>query len=234
MMLTLVIALSGCAETTTGPGNALTTSSTGETGGEHKKTAQLPKCERPLGTVALVEREIVRLRDLGLTQPTPLLRLMIAESGCFQVIDGRVASATGKAAQTDYYLSADILSQNENAGGFAGGLGKALPGLAGAIAGGINANVSDAQTALYLTNAKTSVQVAAATGTAQTTDVGFSTASLGRGFAAAGGVYSNTPIGKTVAASFLDAYAKLVAQVQTMAPLQAVAPPKGRKQAAAK
>ena len=74
----------------------------------------------------------------------------------------------------------------------------------------------------------------AATGNAQTTDVGFSTASLGQGFAAAGGVYSSTPIGKTVTASFLDAYAKLVQQVHAMAPAEAVAPPKARKQAAAK
>ena len=76
--------------------------------------------------------------------------------------------ASPKAPKPDYYISADVLSQNENAGGFSGGLGRALPGWAGAIAGGISTNVSEAQTALYLTNAKTSVQVAAATTVSRT------------------------------------------------------------------
>ena len=46
-------------------------------------------------------------------------------------------------------------------------------------------------------------------------------------------VYTSTPMGKTVAASFLDAYVKLVRQVQAMPFPQPVAPPaKAHKQAA--
>lgn len=233
--LLLTVFLVGCAETSTGGSSPLATGSTTGDAAAAQKAAQLPKCERPLGTAMIMEKEIVRLHELGLTQPTPLLRLMMAESNCFQVVDAALA---GKPVKIDYYMSADILSQNKNAGGFGGGIGKALPGWAGAIAGGIDANVQEAQTAIYLSSAKTGIQVAAATGSAQTTDVGFSTASLGRGFASAGGAYSNTPMGKTVSAAFVDAYAKLVAQVQAMTPLQATVPPpkpasKPKKQAAA-
>jgi hypothetical protein len=243
----MTVLLVGCAETNMGEGSSLVTGSAGAAGPE-QKAAQLPRCERPLGSVALVEKDIPGLAQMGLTSPVPLLRLMIAQSGCLQVVDRSEAMArieeeravSGKKAAgskmvtPDYFLTPDIVSQNANAGGFGGGLGKALPGWAGAIAGGMNAKVSEAQVALYLTNAKTSVQVAAATGSAQTTDFGFSMASLGPGVASVGGGYSNTALGKTVAASFLDAYSKLVVQLQAAAPPPSATAPKARKQAAAK
>jgi hypothetical protein len=238
--LVLAVGLAGCAETNTGDSSSLVTGSAAAAGTQ-QKAAQLPRCEKSLGTVALVEKEIPGLAQMELTSPVPLLRLMIAQSGCLQVIDQsqaamarieeeRAASgkkaAPRKVAMPDYLLTPDIISQNADAGGYSGGLGKALPGLAGIFAGGVSAKTQEAQTALYLTNAKTSVQLAAVTGSAQTTDFGFSMASLGPTAASVGGAYSNTPMGKTVTASFLDAYTKLVTQLQALPPPQA---PKAHK-----
>jgi len=112
-----------------------------------------------------------------------------------------------------YFLTPDIITQNANSGRTAGGLGALLPGVVGVVAGALTIKTSEAQTALYLTDARTSAQVAAATGSAKTSDVGFGGAGavgfLGGGY----GSYSDTELGKTVAAAFLNAYSNLVRQL---------------------
>src|SRR5690606_2023606 len=80
------LALAACSSTDTG-GNAFMTSATGTDGAPQKKAAQLPRCEQPLGTVALVDKDIPALEGTGLTAPSSVLRLMIAQSNCFQVVD---------------------------------------------------------------------------------------------------------------------------------------------------
>lgn len=220
--------LMACSQTNMGEGSSVVTGSAGPQGAQHK-AAQMPQCDRPLGRVALVEKQIPALAQMGLTSPVPLIRLMVAQSNCFQVVDRgqaleRIAEeraisgkgGVGKLAAADYFLTPDIVTQNANSGGLAGGAGALLPGVAGIIAGSIVQKNSEAQTALYLTDSKSGVQVAAATGAAKTSDYGFALG--GASFAAAaGGVaggYANTEIGKTTAAAFLDAYANLVRQVQ--------------------
>ena len=155
---------------------------------------------------------------------------MIAQSNCFQVVDRGQAlvrieeersisgrGGIGRLAAADYFITPDIVTQNSNSGGFAGGVGALLPGVAGIIAGGITQKSSEAQTALYLTDAKSGVQVAAATGSAKTDDFGWALGGV-NGFGGAGGAggYGRTAIGKTTAAAFLDAYVNLVHQAQTM------------------
>jgi hypothetical protein len=220
--------LAGCSQTNMGEGSSVVTGST-EPQGSQQQAAQLPKCDKPLGRIALVEKQIPALEQLGLTSPVPLIRLMIAQSGCFQVVDRGQAMAniaeeralsgkggTGKLAAADYFITPDIVTQNANSGGLAGGAGALLPGVAGVIAGGLTTKSSEAQTVLYLVEGKSGVQVVAATGSAKTNDMNWAlggingTAAIG----AAGGGYSNTEIGKTTAAAFLDAYANLVKQVR--------------------
>jgi len=206
---------------------ALTTSATDTEGRPAKKAAQLPRCEQPLGTVALVDKDIPALADSGLTAPSSVLRLMIAQSNCFQIVDRNEAlekimaeqqvSKKGKRpqlARADYFLTPDVLSKNENAGGVDGGMGRLLPGYAGMIAGSVSVKVQEAQVAIYLTSGRTGVQVAAATGKASTTDAGFDVSRASWGGAGGGGAYSNTEIGKTISAAFVDAYANLVTQVR--------------------
>lgn len=199
--------------------------------GAQQQANQLPRCEKPLGRVALVEKQIPALAQMGLTSPVPVIRLMIAQSNCFQVVDRGQALAridqeraisgkggVGKLAAADYFLTPDVVTQNANSGGFAGGAGALLPGVAGVIAGGITQKSSEAQTALYLTETKSGVQVAAATGSAKTSDMGWALGGVHGtgGLAGAAGGYTNTEIGKTTAAAFLDAYSNLVRQLQNV------------------
>lgn len=219
------LALAACSSTEMGS-DVFATSATG-TEGRPQKKAQLPRCEQPLGTVALVDKDIPALAPTGLSAPSSVLRLMIAQSNCFQVVDRnealekikeeRKVSKKGKRPElvkADYFLTPDVLTANENAGGAGGGLGGLLPGYAGTLAGSVAVKVQEAEVAIYLTNGKTGVQVAAATGKASTADAGFDVARATWGGAGGGGVYSNTDIGKTVSAAFFDAYTNLVAQVR--------------------
>ncbi len=220
------LALAACSSTDMG-GNAFMTSATDTEGAPAKRAAQLPKCEQPLGTVALVDKEIPALEGSGLTAPSSVLRLMIAQSNCFQIVDRgeamekimeeRHVSKKGKRpqlARADYFLTPDVISKNENAGGVDGGMGRLLPGYAGTIAGSISVKVQEAQVAIYLTSGKSGVQVAAATGKASTADAGFDFSRASWGGAGGGGAYANTEIGKTISAAFLDAYINLVNQTR--------------------
>lgn len=221
--------VSGCSQTNMGQGSSLVTGSAGPEGAQ-QANAKLPQCDRPLGRAAIVEKQIPALAQMGLTSPVPLIRLMISQSNCFQVVDrgqalDRIAEerslsgrgGVGKLAAADYFITPDIVSQNANAGALGGGVGALLPGVAGVIAGSITQKSSEAQTALYLTETRSGVQVAAATGSAKTEDYGFALGGAGfaSGLAGVGGGYSNTEIGKTTAAAFLDAYSNLVRQLQS-------------------
>ncbi len=81
----------------------------------------------------------------------------------------------------------------------------------------------EAQTALFLTDLRSGVQKAVAEGSAEKTDVGFGLFGAGGGLAGAGGGYESTDIGKIVAAAFLDAHNKLVAQLRGETSTQPVA-----------
>jgi len=226
LALSATLTIAGCAQTNLGEGSSVVTGSAGP-GGAQKQAAQLPHCSQPLGSVALVEKQIPALAQMGLTSPVPVLRLMIAQSGCFQVVDRGQAltrideereisgkGGVGKLKSADYFLTPDIVTQNANSGGLAGGAGALLPGWAGIVAGGLTTKSSEAQTALYLTETRSGVQVAAATGSAKTNDIGWALGGASWGGGGAAGGYSNTEIGKTTAAAFLDAYSNLVSQVQ--------------------
>lgn len=212
------LALAGCSSTSTG--GDLFTSSTDGPQQKEQKAAQLPKCERPLGTVALIDKDIPALLETGLTSPNTILRIMITQSNCFQIIDeeaiAQVQAKRGKRARTpqaDYFLTPDVLAQNQNAGGVDGSLGRFLPGMAGHVASGLSVKFQNAEAAIYLTSGKTGVQVAAATGKASTADTGFDFSRTTWGGGAGGSAYSSTDIGKTISAAFLDAYINLVKQV---------------------
>lgn len=165
---------------------------------------QLPKCERALGTLAINDQPIPALVDAGLGSPVPLLRVMIGQSNCFRIVEASHAGRT----RTDYILTPEVLAQKQEGGHLAGGLGSLLPGNLGTIAGSITTHTAEAQTSLFLTKATTGVQIAATTGHAKAEDVGLALP----GYAPVGGYGGD--LGKAVSASFLDAYVKLVAQVQ--------------------
>lgn len=222
-----MLLLAACAQTELGQGGSMVTGS-GAMGSEAQgETVQLPKCEAPLGTLALVEGQSPGLAQHGLTSPMPLLRLMVTQSNCFNVVDRGQAltriqqeqALTGgggkpKLVRAQYFLTPNIIVKGKNTSGGNLGLGGILPGWAGALAGAVGVDNSEAQVALFLTQTDTGLQVAAAEGSAKTADWklrSFGWVGMVGGF---GNAYSDTPIGKTVAAALLDAYRKLVAQLK--------------------
>jgi hypothetical protein len=236
---TALATLSGCATMDTGSAQAKT-EATGSAGGANSQGAntKLPHCDESLGTVAIVEDTnspwyiaLTQQRHLGPT--TPVLKLLIQQSNCFVVVDrGRAMNnmmqeralaqsgesransnfGKGQMVAADYSLTPSITFSNNNAGGAGAAVGGLL-GPVGALVGG-SMSAKEASTLLTLDDNRSSVQLAAAEGSARNMDFGAFGGMLGAGFGAVGGGYSNTAEGKVIVAAFLDAYANIVKAVQ--------------------
>jgi hypothetical protein len=103
----------------------------------------------------------------------------------------------------------------QNTGGVGGALaswGGGLLGKVGALAGGLK--FKEAQTSLIIADVRSSIQIAAAEGTAKKTDFAISGWSWGGGSLGALGGYTKTPEGKVIAASLLDNYNKIVLSIR--------------------
>jgi hypothetical protein len=206
----LLCALLAGACTANGNGSdSLISGATGPGPNENAK-AEVPRCAQPFGTVVLAEKKIPALEKLGLPSPSPLLNTMISQSGCFQIIDqeaAKLAGGKGKGPTPDYLLFADILEQNPNAGGFkADDITSLIPS---PVKGSVSVKTSEVRTALFLSDTKTGLQLTTVQGFAQAADVGGSIDKIAKTNVKLG-AYSETSIGKTASAAFLDAYVKLV------------------------
>jgi len=203
--------------------------------------ADVPICQRSLGTIAVVE-PTGRNWWTGQRLPSPaaLLKVYVNRSRCFTLVDrgtgmqamqaeralassgelrGGSNIGKGQVRAADYVLVPDVVSQNRDAGGTdIGGIVGGLLGnrRAAAVVGGVNLKRSSADVVLTVTDARSSEQVALAEGHATKTDVGWRGAGGGFGGALlAGGAsgYANTEIGQVVAQAYLQAYGDLVAQL---------------------
>ncbi|XLZ68038.1 CsgG/HfaB family protein [Massilia sp. SR12] len=245
MKSTLILAagallLAGCAGTQPTLGGASTVA-TGSAGGENANNAssQLEKCDKPLGTLAVVEdRSAPWYQQLGqykLGSTTPVLRMMIQQSNCFVVVErgaamdhmmgeraleksGEMRSNSnygkGQIAAADYTMSPTITFSQKGTQGVGGALGGfgLIGSVAGLVAGSMKAN--EASTMLLMIDNRSGVQLAAAEGSAKNFDFGmFGGLFGGGGFGGAGG-YSNTPEGKILVASFMDSYNNVVKAVR--------------------
>ncbi len=175
-------------------------------------------------------------RELGLESPEALIKVFVAESKCFTLVDRgkgleaaqaeralagggelRGGSNVGKGQMkaADYILIPDIVNKNEKSGGknIGGILGGMVGGVVGAVAGGISLKSKTASVVLTLTDVRSTEQVSLAQGTAKKTDLGWGAGggAFFGGFAAMGASsYANTEIGQVVTAAYLDAYIKMV------------------------
>jgi curli biogenesis system outer membrane secretion channel CsgG len=211
---------------------------------KEKAPPEIPKCSKKFGTLAVKEPEVQWWRELGLESPESLIKVFVNESKCFTLVDRgkgleaaqaeralagggdlRGGSNVGKGQMkaADYVLIPDIVNKNANSGGkgIGGLLGGVLPGVAGVLAGAINVKSKTASVVLTLTDVRSTEQVSLAQGNAKKTDLswGAGGGAFFGGFAAAGaGGYANTEIGQVVTAAYLDAYIKMVADVQAIEP----------------
>jgi curli biogenesis system outer membrane secretion channel CsgG len=238
VLAAILVVVSGCATGPTLGGGG--TVATGSAGGATAEGAnpKLERCAEPLGTIAVDEDVRApwygRLQQYKLGPTTPVLRMMIQQSNCFVVVERGAAfnnlmreRALDKSGETrqgsnmgpgqmvtaDYTMSPTItFSQQGTQGGRLGLGGLGLPGwggvVLGAAAGSFRAN--EASTTLLMIDNRSSVQLAAAEGSAKNYDLGLVGAAFGGGLGAAGGGYSNTPEGKIIVAAFMDSYNQLV------------------------
>jgi curli biogenesis system outer membrane secretion channel CsgG len=246
-LVAAAVALVGCEASAPKMGSeSAKTTATGSAGGASAQNvnAKLGRCDRPAGTVALVEdssldwyRAYYEKYRLGST--TPVLRLLIQQSNCFIVVERGRAMANmqqeralqnsgelrnnsnfgkGQMVSADYSLTPEVLMSargTSGLGGALGGLGRRA-GIIGAIAGGISTN--EAAVMLTLVDNRSGVQVAAAEGSSSNTDFNLGAVIVGSsGFGGAGG-YTNTPQGKVVTAAFTDAYNNIIGAVKNYSP----------------
>jgi Curli production assembly/transport component CsgG len=236
---TAIVTLAGCSSVEVGGGSSPVTGSAGATGNAVGAAPQLVQCQQQVGTIALVESQVPALAQIGLTSPVPLLRLMAAQSRCFYVVErgqaltrmmqerqlsqgGMLQQGSnvgqGQMVAADYMITPNVAFSQRNAGGaglrglgFVPYVGPALA-VGGSVAGSVR--FSEAQAVLMVTDTRSGVQTAVAEGRAKATDLGGGLGLGGiYGFGNLAG-YSNTDEGKVVAGAFLEAFNKLVAQVQ--------------------
>ena len=178
---------------------------------------------------------IGQLQQYGLGSPSALLRMMIQQSGCFDVVERGVAMQNlqqeralaqsgalrsdsnigqGQMQVADFVLTPDVQIPASTTGGVGGALsnfGK-LGGLLGGLSGGLK--FREATTSILIADVRSSIQVAGAEGKANKTDFSIGGWAIGGGGAGSLGGYTSSPEGKLVAASLLDNYNKIVQDIR--------------------
>jgi curli biogenesis system outer membrane secretion channel CsgG len=201
-----------------------------------KKQAEIPRCDKQHGTVAIYEPTNNWWTPLGLPSPEAVIKVYVMQSGCFKLLDrgkgfdvaqqeralasdGDLRSGSnigkGQMKAADYVLVPDIVSKNADARGssFTAIAGALMGGTVGAIVSKINITSKTADVVLTLTDVRSSEQKSMEEGHGEHTDW-----SLGGGLGAIGpsggggvglGTYQNTDVGQVVMLAYLDAYTKM-------------------------
>ncbi len=240
-----------------GKGGSKVTGGVGPDGSTNAST-ELEKCDAPKGTLAVVEPQsqvVANLSRYGLGSPTSVIRLLIQQSNCFQVVErgagmqnmmqeralaqgGEMQSGSnvgkGQMVAADFLVTPSVVFTDNNAGGVGGGLLSSLGSagrLAGALVGGVK--FKQAQTSMLLVDSRSGIQVAAAEGSAEKTDFALGGALFGSGGSGGMGGYTSTAEGKVVAASFIDNWNNIVRNIRNNPSLiQAKAGPAAQANAA--
>ncbi len=211
-------------------------------GGAQNANVQLEKCEAPKGTLAVVEPQshiLAGLSRYGLNSPVGLIRMMIQQSNCFQVVErgvgmqnmmqeralaagGQMQSdqniGKGQMVAADFIVTPSVVFSENNAGGMGGAVGGLLGrfggagAVVGAVAGGLK--FKEAQTSMLMADTRSGIQIAAAEGSAKQTDWGLGGTIFGGGGGAAFGAYTNTNEGKVITASYLDNWNNIVRSIR--------------------
>ncbi len=232
------LTLAGCMATapTMGGGQGGGTV-TGAAGGGSAMNANngMERCSEPLGTVSVFEDQslpwwsIYRRYAPQLGSTTPVIRLMIQQSGCFVVVERGAAMRAmkrernlmqsgemrqgsnfggGQMVAADYTLNPSVQFSQKGTGGIGAIAGALLGPVATAVAGSMKQN--EAATTLLLVDNRSGVQVSAAVGNARNFDIGIGGGFFGGGGFSGAGAFTNTPEGKIITASFADSFNQMV------------------------
>lgn len=207
--------------------------------------SELPHCDAPLGSVAIDEPQVRWWGELGLSSPESLIRLYVARSNCFTVLDrsralrlrGVESSLEGANAlqpganlafqvvPADYYLVPDIARVGKKRGTSAktAALGFIIAGPLGAWALS-RPSSNEAEVVLSLVDARTTQQLYVSSGSARKTDkllLGFQPDD----FAGTASTYYRDGAGRVLAAAYIQAYADMVRFAQSRPSAEAASPP---------
>lgn len=208
----------------------------------YAEDAKVEKCNQSLGTIAVTDARdgYGYLQRYGLGSPANLLRLMIQQSNCFDVVERgeafknlqqeRALASSGDLQEdsnigkgqlqaADFVMTPNIQVSSNDTGGVGGSLGAIggrLFGGLGATIGGVLGGVKfkEAETSLLIADVRSGIQVASAQGKATKTDFNVGGWGYGAGTWAAVGGYTKTPEGRVIAASLLDNYNTMVQQIR--------------------
>jgi hypothetical protein len=226
------------AAQTLGGGGSMATGGAGPSGAQGANE-QLERCDSPKGTLAVVEPQSqiqANLQRYGLGSPTSVLRMLVQQSNCFQVVERGTGMRSmmqerslgssgelqadqnigkGQMVAADFIVTPSVVFSENNAGGIGGALGGLIGGGGGRALAGVAGGVKfkQAETSMLLVDSRSGIQVAAAQGSAEKTDFAIGGAVVGR-VAAAGGGYSNTNEGKMIVASFMDNWNNIVRNIR--------------------
>lgn len=201
---------------------------------QQETSSKVESCPRKLGVLAVAEPQSGwnHLSHYGLGSPAALLRMMVQQSGCFDVVERGVAMQNlqqeralaqggqlrqgsnvgqGQLQAADFVMTPNVQVAAQTTGGVGGALLGRL-GPLGAVVGGLK--FREASTSLLMADVRSGIQVASAEGKATQTDFGVGGWALGGGVLGALGGYTSTPEGKMIAASLLDNYNKIVLSVR--------------------
>lgn len=242
-------AFGGCATMDLGKGGSMVSGASGNAGSQGE-AKQLAKCPVPIATVEVDEPSSEPVNAAGMTylmaaqyygvpqDPRPLIKLMLAQTNCFKVVDRaaglraakrehELAAAgltrkdnplkKGNVVEAQYTIVSHLIFSEDNAGGgaiFGAIANMFFPGAGGLVAAGMR--FKEAQVMLTLINNETLVQEGVAEGSAKSTDIGFGGGVLGGIGGAVGGGWNNTNSGKVVAAALMDATNKIVSMVRNL------------------
>ena len=241
-LLAILAILSACRQTDLGEGGSKVSGSAGPAGAKDA-AKELVTCDVPIATIALAESPngytVLSSYQLPPT-PLPLIRVMAQQSNCFRIVDrsaglrgtvqeqqlkdaGILKAETvpkkGEGIGARMTLTPSLTFSEDNAGGGLVALLNLIPVLRefAGVAGGVK--FKEAQVVLLLTDNETTEQLAAATGSARATDLGVGGLVIGKVIGGAAG-WGITNEGKVIAAAFLDAHNKLVAQARALGAAQ--------------
>ena len=243
--VTILLAIAGCASHDKGPSLA-------ELKYGAPRHTELVSCGRPLATAAVVEPQqgptAQALNQTGVQNPAFLVRLLIARSNCFELVDrglamsniqqeanlikaGLIAEHTPpKLKPVDYLVTASVAVNPSNVApaaplgtGFlpTDAVAQASTAIAGTLFG--SSNVLKAQAVLTLTDANSSVQTVVAAGAASSADLshtGLGTVGAALSDVSAFSKYAPTDLGILVAGALVDAYDTMVEEARRQHPTE--------------
>jgi len=184
---------------------------------QQRGQAQIPRCAKRLGTIAIVDPDNQWWREYNLSSPEAILKVFVQQSGCFGLVNrgrsmqsrameramadqGELQSGSnlgrGQVKAADYFLQPDIVNANRNSGGgnvggvlgTVGGLFAGLGRPVGPVAGGINVRKGEASVTLSVVNARTTEEEALTQGYARKSDVSLGGGGGGFGLGGFGGI----------------------------------------------